>query len=142
MPTVTKDLPRRIHMELWTPAERAIHDAVQVVEAMPADVRLTEAVQLLGQAQAKVADFVDGQPTAGPITYAKAGGPPDNWRGLKIYDLDTGKEVWDVEEVSAVEGWLIRMKRNEKGEIFIDPANGDEVAVERLEGRFEIRRPA
>ena len=60
--TITKDLPRRIRMDLWTPAERAIYDAVQAVEAMPADVQLTDAVNLLTQAQRKVADFVDGAP--------------------------------------------------------------------------------
>jgi len=47
-------------MDLFTPAERAIYDAVQAVEALPADVRLTEAVVLLQQAREKVADFVDG----------------------------------------------------------------------------------
>lgn len=52
--------PRRIDMTRWTPAERAIYDACQAVEAAGADVRLTDAVILLGQAQAKVADFVDG----------------------------------------------------------------------------------
>jgi len=51
--------PRRADMNRWHPAERAIQDAVQVVEEMGADVRLTDAVVLLGQARAKVADFID-----------------------------------------------------------------------------------
>jgi hypothetical protein len=57
-----KDASRRIRIDLWTPAERAIHEAMQAVERLPADVRLTDAVILLGQAQAKVADYVDDIP--------------------------------------------------------------------------------
>lgn len=54
--------PRRAQMNDWTPAERAIYDAAQVVEVMPADERLTEAVVLLSKARDLVADFVDGVP--------------------------------------------------------------------------------
>lgn len=54
------NIPRRNRMDQWTPAERAIYDAVQAVEDMPADVRLTDAVRLLDDAQNKVADYVDG----------------------------------------------------------------------------------
>ena len=60
-------LPRRIRYECFTPAEIAIYDAVQAVEAMPADTRLTEAVVLLQQARDKVADYVDdGLPNTDP----------------------------------------------------------------------------
>lgn len=55
----TGDFPRRNRSDLWTPAERAIHDAVQVVEAVGAHPLLTEASLLLQQAQNKVADFVE-----------------------------------------------------------------------------------
>ena len=55
-------IPRRIRIDLFTPAERAIYDAVQAVEALPPDVRLTNAVNLLGRARDLVADFVDGVP--------------------------------------------------------------------------------
>jgi hypothetical protein len=37
--------------------------------------------------------------------YAKAGGPPDNWTWLIVYDADTMKEINHVYEVNAVEGW-------------------------------------
>jgi hypothetical protein len=47
-------------MDQWVPAEIAIYTAMQAVEAMPADVRLTKAVTLLGHAMNAVADFVDG----------------------------------------------------------------------------------
>jgi len=56
------EIPRRIRAECLVPAERAICDAMQAVEAMPADVRLTDAVVLLGQAREKVADYVDATP--------------------------------------------------------------------------------
>jgi hypothetical protein len=42
-----------------TPAEKAIADAIQAVEALPADVRLTDAVMLLSWARDRVADYVD-----------------------------------------------------------------------------------
>jgi hypothetical protein len=54
------DIPRRIRVDLFTPAEKAIWDAQQEVEKLPADIRLTEAGTLLGQARNKVSDFVDG----------------------------------------------------------------------------------
>jgi hypothetical protein len=76
------------------------------------------------------------------IVYAKVDGPPDNWHGLRIIDLDTGQEVLDVIEVNAAEGWLISYKRNSAGNFFLDPAKPDEIARQRVEGRFEIRRPS
>lgn len=51
--------PRRTNVNGWTPAEAAIARAVQAVEALPADIRLTHAVMLLREAQIKVADYVD-----------------------------------------------------------------------------------
>lgn len=53
-------IPRRSQLDKFTPAERAIYDATQAVEQLPPDVRLTEAVVLLGRARELVADFVDG----------------------------------------------------------------------------------
>ena len=52
--------PRRCDMLRWVPAEKAIYDAAQVVEGMPADTRLTMAVTRLGEAREFVADYVDG----------------------------------------------------------------------------------
>ncbi len=56
------EIPRRNRIDLFTPAEKAIYDAIQEVEKMPADVRLTEATILLDKARAKVADFIDNVP--------------------------------------------------------------------------------
>lgn len=52
-------IPRRCRVDLYTPTEKAISDAMQAVEGLPADVRLTDAVILLAQAREKVADFVE-----------------------------------------------------------------------------------
>jgi hypothetical protein len=54
------EIPRRARMDHWIPAERAIYDAKQAVESVGAHLFLTQAVILLGRAQDKVADFVDG----------------------------------------------------------------------------------
>ena len=54
------DVPRRCRIDLYTPAEKAIYDAAQVVEGMDADVRLTDAVNTLWKAKDLVADYVDG----------------------------------------------------------------------------------
>jgi hypothetical protein len=51
--------PRRNRIDLLTPAEKAIYDAVQAVENLPADVRLTDAVILLQAARDKVADYIE-----------------------------------------------------------------------------------
>lgn len=60
---IDPSLPRRIDVNQHTPAEKAIQDAVAAVEALEADVRLTDAVVLLIQAKNRVADFVDGFPS-------------------------------------------------------------------------------
>lgn len=59
-PTTSSEFPRRICVDRMTPAELAIRDAMGAVEEAGCDVRLTYAVVLLGEAQERVADFVDG----------------------------------------------------------------------------------
>lgn len=51
--------PRRCRIDHYVPAEQAIYDAIQAVEVMGADLKLTEAVNLLGQAKDLIADYVD-----------------------------------------------------------------------------------
>lgn len=55
------EIPRRVRLDLNTPAELAIYNAMIEVEKMPADVRLTNAVIKLSEAKNLVADFVDEQ---------------------------------------------------------------------------------
>lgn len=56
----TEILPRRIRIALLSPAEKAICEAVQVVDSMPADAQLTWALALLSEARDAVADYIDG----------------------------------------------------------------------------------
>lgn len=56
---IKNDFPRRARIDLYVPAEKAIYDAMQEVEKVGAAIELTEAVDLLQQAQNKVADFID-----------------------------------------------------------------------------------
>lgn len=56
----TQELPRRNRLDLNTPAEKAIYDAIQEVERVGADEKLTEAVILLQKAKTLVSDYVDG----------------------------------------------------------------------------------
>ena len=51
--------PRRIRMDLYSPAEKAISDAMAAVEKAGAHPLLTDAVTLLAQAKDKIADYVD-----------------------------------------------------------------------------------
>lgn len=73
-----------------------------------------------------------------PLSYAVVGGPPDDWHGLSVFDA-VGNEVKDVIEVNAAEGWLIRHRRDDQGNVFVE---GDEVAKERITGTFTIKRPS
>lgn len=54
------EMPRRVRMENWCEAERAIYVAKLQVEKMGADPRLTDAILLLNAAQSSVADHIDG----------------------------------------------------------------------------------
>ena len=50
---------RRNRLDLLTPAELAIYNAIQEVEKIGADVRLTRAVIALSDAKKLVADYID-----------------------------------------------------------------------------------
>lgn len=53
------EIPRRNRMDLWEPSEKLIQHTVWEIEKMGADVRLTNAVNLLSQAKDLVSDFID-----------------------------------------------------------------------------------
>lgn len=55
------EIPRRNRLDLNTPAEKAIYNAMQEVEKLGANVKLTEAVALLGKAKNLVGDYVDAE---------------------------------------------------------------------------------
>lgn len=50
---------RRNRLDLNTPAEIAIHDAMQEVEKVGADIRLTEAIMHLAKAKDLLGDYID-----------------------------------------------------------------------------------
>ena len=53
------EIPGRIRLDLNTPAELAITNAMQEIEKLPPDVRLTDAIILLSKAKEKLSDYVD-----------------------------------------------------------------------------------
>lgn len=53
--------PRKIRLDLLTPAEMAIFKAMQSVEKLEADERLTKAGILLSEAKDLVSDYIDEQ---------------------------------------------------------------------------------
>jgi hypothetical protein len=53
------EIPRRMRLDLKRPAELAIYNAMQEVEKIGADIRLTEAITLLSKAKDLVSDFID-----------------------------------------------------------------------------------
>ena len=53
------ETPRRNRLDLNTPAEKAIYDAMQEVERAGADVKLTKVVTLLSKAKDTLADYID-----------------------------------------------------------------------------------
>ncbi len=55
-------MPRRYRVDLFTPIEKSIYDLQGEVEMMGADVRLTDALNLLIEARHKIADFVEECP--------------------------------------------------------------------------------
>ena len=58
---MSSHVPRRNRIDLNTPAELAIRAAVEAVEILRADPRLTEVVLMLDRAREKLADFVDDE---------------------------------------------------------------------------------
>lgn len=78
--------------------------------------------------------------TAQPITYAVVGGPPANWIGLRIIDLETGEEVDKVVEVDTRAGWVVRLA-SVNGEVLVDYRR-NRIFREAIFGSFEIRPPA
>lgn len=65
-------------------------------------------------------------------TYARAGGPPNDWHLLDVVDLDSGLSVSMVMEVDCREGWLRRYTGRE--------GRSGEPEVEILRGRFRLVR--
>lgn len=89
------EIPRRARVDFNVMAEHAIREAMQSVEDLGADVKLTEAVVLLGKAKDAVADYVD----ANLLPIAKDGKGCDHAFSQhgdadKDYCLKCGMSMW------------------------------------------------
>ncbi|NIJ40369.1 hypothetical protein FHS78_000639 [Parvibaculum indicum] len=73
------------------------------------------------------------------ITYAKAGGPPEDWTNIEVVDIQTGNVIDYVVEVDTIAGWLRKYKTDENGKLALLP-DGKTPQIEALCGRFAIRR--
>jgi hypothetical protein len=58
--TTENQVPRRACIDKRVPAELSIDAAIEAVEKMAADVRLTDAIVLLQAAKDSVSDYIDG----------------------------------------------------------------------------------
>ena len=58
---ILDQFPRRSKIYLNTPAELAIRNAVEEIEKIGADEKLTDAINLLWQAKELVSDFIDAK---------------------------------------------------------------------------------
>ena len=72
------------------------------------------------------------------VTYVRAGGPPDNWAHLRIFDIDNRQWVVGASAANSEEGWIeLPMVRLGEPVIGLD----GNVIVERRRGHFEIIPP-
>lgn len=72
-------------------------------------------------------------------TYAKAGGPPDDWTEMQVFNAETGEMVGRVTEVNTAEGWAEVIALDENGRAFMQGAGGEVVTV-RITGDFRLQR--
>ena len=146
------ETPRRADLLRLTAAELAIRQAMAAVEAMVADVRLTDAVVLLGAAKDSVADFVDGVATrraavVHPGVLADGPGGVEWWgyvdplthRGYEAKGIDLHVFVDGVDVTNRCKEfydgpgprWLLLYRVNDKGHKVVG-------ALDRLT-EFEVR---
>lgn len=72
------------------------------------------------------------------ITYAKAGGPPDNWRNLLVFD---GPEQLDaVIECDTVAGYAIYHPKGADGRFIIAGENLCTIRLESKHLRIEVSK--
>lgn len=55
------EFPRRIQLDKFVSAEKAIFDAIQEIEKMPPNPILTDAIVLLSKSKDLVSDYVDNE---------------------------------------------------------------------------------
>lgn len=84
------EIPRRNRLDLNTPAELAIRNAVNEVEKVGADPRLTEVVIMLSTAHDKLADYVDN------ITSVDNKKTPEDWGANVPEDWANTNSSWNT----------------------------------------------
>jgi hypothetical protein len=96
------EIPRRIRLDLNTPAELSIHNAMQEVEKIGADVKLTNAVIYLSMAKDLVSDFIDGSETPERM----------DEKDLIIQGLEEGSMNWksEYDNCRAILQQLVQLK--------------------------------
>jgi hypothetical protein len=77
------EIPRRIRLDQNTDVELKIRAALAAVEGLGADMRLTDAVNLLNEAREAVADFVDLAPYRRRAVLVESDGKPDVFDGIE-----------------------------------------------------------
>ncbi len=76
-----EEFPRRARVDRWSREEKAIAEAIRIVEEAGADVLLTRAVVLLGEAQSQVADWIDAQGQVKPCPFCGIAPEVAPWNG-------------------------------------------------------------
>src|SRR5574343_921446 len=115
---MSNEIPRRSRLDQNTPAELAIRAAVDAVEALPADPRLTDAVVLLQEARESVANYVDGIYELGVLASLRSENSdlrsllaearshnPEKYRSSPDDSTSTGAEIVGVLLPSPSSGW-------------------------------------
>ncbi len=77
-------------------------------------------------------------PAADELTFAKVGGPPEDWKDLRIIDLSTGQDfVGSAIEIDTRAGYVITCKVDENG----NPIEVDGVKqTVKIHGRYKLER--
>lgn len=74
-----------------------------------------------------------------PLLYVKAGGPPANWKAVRVIRKANGQEVRDVVEANAYDGWFDQAVRDKAGAVERDKVRRMIIRRVRAAIRLEIR---
>lgn len=129
--------PRRSRLDLNTPAELSIFNAIQEVEKAGCDVRLTDAINLLSKAKDLVADYVDRiESTMSSEVVNKTNffyliedtdkSQGNLWFGLDAYPITSWNNHFDVWTNDADKAY--KFKRREDAEEFLKQLNRTDYA--------------
>lgn len=81
---MNNDFPRRNQVDKMLPAEKLIFDAMQEIEKLGADEKLTDAQILISKAKNLIGDYIDAHPELLPSEETNTNeteNPPENGNG-------------------------------------------------------------